>query len=342
MTGTPADLSISFSKYHSLAVDFILIADPDDRLAAVHKHALTSRTHGIGGTALLRVMAGTDGCDLAVDDDGSPYRNVWTSHAWDAALRCAAVFACDEGMVGGERLGVMMRSSGHAIGEARLRMGAGTLVSVEVGAPRFGSAESGVPESGPSWTTVAVPPGFDTDDPWWALAVEPGTLEVTALRLRGHRHAVVRSDDIERMFRYVGPEGCLLPGIGVGPAARLLRTAPPFAAVADWPVLDVLSVDSRDQITCGGAPALGNEDWPRGDGPCAAAAVARSAGLVGDRVYVPSGFGDLVVDCSPSPGEERPLISTAAVSKVFEGRVDLDALAGARSAQGEHLRALLA
>lgn len=123
---------------------------------------------------------------------------------------------------------------------------------------------------------------------------------------------------------------------------RLLASTPPFSELDRRPVLDILRVDSASEITVGGAPAFRHEEWPRGDGPCAAAAVARALDEIHERVYVPSGFGDVVIDWDGLLGDARPMTSTAAAQKLFDGLIpDLEVSRRAATATRARLRALL-
>ncbi|HET7489279.1 MAG TPA: hypothetical protein VFJ85_15210 [Acidimicrobiales bacterium] len=339
---TSEDAVVHFSKYESIGMDFALVGDADNRrsFGSQQTAGFTSRSFGVGCVALLRVAQGEGGVDLIVDDGGSPYANVWRSPTWDAAVRSAAVFARDEDLVTSDVLTIAMRASGHHEGTVTVEVVDDSLVKLEVGVPAFGLGGHPTDRaSGPFRLELEVPPGFDTGDDWEVDDREDLMLPVTPVSLRTRLHAVVSRDDIERIFRYIGPEGCLSPGVPVGPTRRLISDSEPFSETGNRPVLDIVHVDSRSQITVGGASPWRHEAWPIGEGTCAAAAVARVAGAE-QYIYAPSGFGDLVIEWDGSTDRGSPMTTTAAAVKVFEGQL-IDVAGTRRAVNRTHLKELL-
>lgn len=319
---------IGFSKYQSAGTDFVLVADPGERRSFLAEHAsvISSRSFGIGASALLRVIPDEAGADLAVDDSGSEYRNMWLSPAWDAALRTAAVFARDESLVRPDVFTISMRASGHHVGVVTVEVLEGSLVRLEVGAPHFGLGDEQSPATSPvSRMEVEVPTGFDPGDDWWALEDEQAlTLPVIPVTLRERLHAVIFKEDVERIFRYVGPPSCLSPGVAVGPTRKLICDNPPFAG-STRPVLDLVSIVSSSHIEVGGASPWRHEHWRQGEGVCAAVAVARALAGMQERVHASVGTAEFVVEWPGSMDDNRPVTATAGATRVFEGRLlDVD------------------
>jgi len=89
---------IPLTKHHGAGNDFLVLVDPDDRrpVAPELVRALCDRRFGVGADGLLRVLAGRDGTDLAMElhnADGSP------AEMSGNGIRCLAQAAVDAGLV---------------------------------------------------------------------------------------------------------------------------------------------------------------------------------------------------------------------------------------------------
>src|SRR5918994_3429398 len=119
---------MDFAKYHGIGNDFVMIADPDDRLKLTPEmvRALSDRRFGIGGDGVIRVAPGTRGADLFMDyvnADGS------IGEMCGNGIRCLALYAREQGMTDKDVLDVDTRS-----GVKRLEV-LGDRVRVDMGAP---------------------------------------------------------------------------------------------------------------------------------------------------------------------------------------------------------------
>ena len=122
----------------------------------------------------------------------------------------------------------------------------------------------------------------------------------------GNPHLVVRCED---------PAGIDLARVGPG----LARSDP-----AGLNVEFVALGPGRDELTIRVWERGVGETWACGSGSCAAAAVARAWGLVGDRVRVRNPGGTLEV--ALSPGEGGPVLLSGPVRRVAEVSIERDVL----------------
>ena len=89
---------MQLTKHHGAGNDFLVLVDPDDRrpVAPALVRALCDRRFGIGADGLLRVLAGRDGADLAMElhnADGC------LAEMSGNGIRCLAQAAVDAGLV---------------------------------------------------------------------------------------------------------------------------------------------------------------------------------------------------------------------------------------------------
>jgi diaminopimelate epimerase len=92
------DDRLQLTKHHGAGNDFLVLVDPDDRhpLAPELVRALCDRRFGVGADGVIRVLAGREGADLAMDlrnADGSP------AEMSGNGIRCLAQAALDAGLV---------------------------------------------------------------------------------------------------------------------------------------------------------------------------------------------------------------------------------------------------
>src|SRR5437867_881837 len=88
---------MEFAKWHGIGNDFILLADPEDRIELTPElvRHLCDRRFGIGADGVLRAARGTDGSELFMDyynADGS------IGEMCGNGIRCLALFAQEKGL----------------------------------------------------------------------------------------------------------------------------------------------------------------------------------------------------------------------------------------------------
>jgi diaminopimelate epimerase len=278
----------TLAKYHGLGNDFLVLVDPE----------------GTGPYDPATVAAvcdrhrgfGADGVlrlsrPRAGGDLRMELRNANGGEAETSGngLRCAVLAAAHEGLVSSAALDG---------GPVRVETAAGTATA------RLLGAGDGVVKG--ALGSVAVEMGMATLRPTGPAPL-PGA---TAWRVDvGNPHLVLLVDDLASVdLGVVGP--ALEQSVAGGTNVEAARTS------AD-----------RDRVEM--------VVWERGvgrteacgSGSCAVAAVARSEGLVGDRVVVRNPGGDLVVELAGSP--ERPSVTlTGPACRIGSVLVDLDQLVG--------------
>jgi len=85
-----------FAKYQGIGNDFVMLADPGDRITLNPElvRALTDRRFGVGGDGIIRVAPGTGRGELVMDyynSDGS------AGEMCGNGIRCLALFALENG-----------------------------------------------------------------------------------------------------------------------------------------------------------------------------------------------------------------------------------------------------
>ena len=282
-----------FSKYHGIGNDFIMLADPEDRLeldGAVVR-ALCDRRFGIGGDGVIRVAPGREGEELFMDyvnSDGS------VGEMCGNGIRCLAVFALEEGLTTSRTLKVGTRAGlkvvdVHESGE----------VTVDMGAPAFAPADIPVTWEGPDALHARV----DADGE---------TYDIACVSI-GNPHAVMFVDDVASQ-----PVTTLGPRIE-NHAMFPNKTNVEFVHVASSDAIDmrVWERGSGETLACG-------------TGACAVAVVCRVLRDTNEAVDVRLPGGVLRVEWTGSPEREAPVLLTGPATKAFEGEVDLDSFTSAR------------
>ena len=275
-----------FAKYHGIGNDFVMLADPDDRLTltATLVRRLCDRRFGIGGDGVIRAAPGPDGTHLLMDyvnSDGS------VGEMCGNGIRCLAVFAREEGMASDDELKVATRAGTKDVWIE------GDLVRVDMGPPLFAPAD--------------IPVRWDGHDALHAkIELDDRTLEATCVGM-GNPHAVVFVDDPDLVdVSALGPEIEVHPMFPNGTNAEFVTVESP-ARVR----MRVWERGSGETLACG-------------TGAAAVAVAARVLGDAEPEVTVILPGGELQVEWHGSIDEVEPVLMTGPAVKAFSGEVDLE------------------
>lgn len=276
-------MSLRFTKMHGLGNDFVVIDAIHQSVELDHDQIrqLADRRFGIGCDQLLLVETPREpGVDFT-------YR-IFNADGGEVeqcgnGARCFARFVHDKGLIDRDTIEVAT-----AAGRLTLQIEADGQVTVNMGVPRFDPAD--------------IP--FEADAPAGCYSLEVGTetVEIGAVSL-GNPHAVLEVDDIEHAP--VERLGALIEGHARFPR----RVNAGFMQVLD-------SGHIRLRVYERGA----GETLACGSGACAAVAVARQQGRVGDKVEVALPGGTLQIEWQ---GPETPVMMTGPATTVFEGTIEL-------------------
>ncbi len=275
-----------FSKYHGIGNDFIMFADPEDRLEITSELAerLCDRRFGVGGDGTIRVAPGRDGADFAMD-----YRNSDGSmgEMCGNGIRCLAVFARDQGLTDATELKVDTGAGRKTItieddGRAR----------VDMGPPIFTAADMPI-----TWT----------GDPLHVKLETPDEVFEAACVSMGNPHGVLFVD-----------EPSSFPVRTVGPQLEWHEAFPNGANI------EFIRVPSPDRIEMRVWERGSGETLACGTGACAVAVIARLLAGANERVTVVLPGGELEVEWAGTIENEQPVFMTGPVAKSFEGELDLD------------------
>jgi diaminopimelate epimerase len=281
---------LSLTKLHATGNDFLVLADlaadfgpvGASSLAPDLRAALCDRRRGVGADGLIRILAGSDGADCAMElanADGG-----WAEVSGNG-LRCLAHVAA--------RLG--LGTDGHLVVDSVAGRHQMELVT-KGGEVVWASADMGPVTFTPSEIPLEAAEAFDL------VAEVEGVSYRGDAAGAGNPHFVLLVDD---------------------PAAVPLdRHGPVLEHDARFP-----RRTNVEMVTAANG-GLRMRVWERGvgetascgSGACAAAAVARRRGLVGERTIVAVPGGELEVQVGPTVRLGGP------VARVFEVSVDLDRL----------------
>jgi diaminopimelate epimerase len=253
-----------FTKAHGTGNDFVVLADPEDRLdlTAGLVRALCDRRTGIGADGVLRLGAPDGDADVFMD-----YRNADGSvvEMCGNGVRVTAKHAVDHGLVAArdDVVRVGTRAGVKPVEVVRGDHGLVVAASVDMGPPILDPAE--VP-----FETAEDAPSHEVD-----VDGERVRLGVASM---GNPHAVVPVDDV-----------ATAPVTTLGPR---LETHPRFPAKVNAGFAQVLSSDAiRLRVWERGV----GETQACGTGACAAVVVLQRLGRLDDRVDVHLPGGTLVV-----------------------------------------------
>jgi diaminopimelate epimerase len=282
---------VRFAKYNGIGNDFVMLADPDDRITLTPQivRRLCDRRFGVGGDGVIRVAPGDDGTELFMDyynSDGS------VGEMCGNGIRCLAVFARREGLtasgeiVVGTRSGpkvVVVRNDGY--------------IRVDMGPPEFHPA--GIP---------VVAEGHDALHHRLSLegkTEKGGSIEAACLSM-GNPHAVLFVD-----------EPATAPVASLGPLLEHHEAFPHRTNV------EFVHVEAAGRIRMRVWERGVGETLACGTGACAAAVAARCLKGTNAHVSVELPGGRLDVDWDGSVENSRPVYLTGPALQNFDGVIDL-------------------
>ena len=291
---------MQFSKYHGIGNDFILFADPEDRieLSSAVAARLCDRRFGIGADGVIRMAPGRDGADLFMDyynSDGS------IGEMCGNGIRCLALFARDEGLVDADQMAVATRS-----GVKLLQVAPDGRVRVDMGAPVFDPTAIPVHWNGPDALHVKL----DLEAAGGGAETVPAALpviEATCLSM-GNPHVLLFTDDLD-----TAPVTTLGPVLEHHPAF-------PNGTNVEW-----VLVESPGHIRVRVWERGSGETLACGTGACAAAVAARLLHGTRSTLAVTLPGGELDVFWEGSLTREAAVVMTGPAVKTFGGDVDLEA-----------------
>jgi diaminopimelate epimerase len=273
-----------FAKYHGIGNDFIMIADPEERLSltpALVAH-LCDRRFGIGADGVIRVAPGREGAELFMDhvnSDGS------TAEMCGNGIRCLAVFARAEGLTRSDEVRIGTRA-----GDKLVRILSDGRVEVNMGPPIF------EPERIPVM-------GEGTDALHTKLELADEVVEAACLSM-GNPHAVLFVDDPG-----------MAPVTTLGPSIETHHAFPRKTNV------EFVRVVRPDRIEVRVWERAVGETLACGTGACAAAVAARILAGTAETVTVALPGGELEVAWTGSTARERTVLMTGPALESFRGEV---------------------
>ena len=276
-----------FEKWHGIGNDFIMFADPDDRLelSPATVKALCDRRFGIGADGVIRVAPGTDGAELFMDyvnSDGT------LGEMCGNGIRCLAVFARSHGLTTSDQVKVGTRSGTKVVWIE------GDRVRVDMGPPEFRAEKIPVRADDPLHVEIAL--GSDV-------------FQATCLAT-GNPHAVIFVDEPDRV-----------PLANVGPAIERHKLFPNMTN-AEFAV-----VEAPDRVRMRVWERGSGETLACGTGAYATAVASRVMKGTAEKMTVVLPGGELEVEWAGSLDREAPIYLSGPVAKSFEGDVDLSAYA---------------
>jgi diaminopimelate epimerase len=275
-----------FAKYHGIGNDFVMLADPEDRIEVTEAMAarLCDRRFGIGADGVIRVAPGRDGADFVMD-----YRNSDGSigEMCGNGIRCLGVFARVEGLTTESELQV-----DTGAGRKVITLLEDDRVRVDMGAPIF--------------TPADIPIRWDGDPLHAKLETSGEVIEAACVSI-GNPHAVLFVED-----------PAAAPVTTLGPE---LEWNPLFPNGTN---VEFIRVPSKDRVEMRVWERGSGETLACGTGACAVAVVAKLLAGADDNVTVSLPGGELEIEWIGSLENEQPIFMTGPVVKAFEGDVDLD------------------
>lgn len=273
-----------FAKYQGIGNDFVMLADPEDRLRLTPEdaRALCDRRFGIGADGVIRVAPAQGGGDFFMDyvnSDGS------LGEMCGNGIRCLAVFAAAEGLTDKAELQVETRAGLKTVWVAD------GGIRVDMGPPAFR------PED--------VPVLWQGDALHTKVELPDEVLEAACLSM-GNAHAVLFVDDLDAV-----------PLTDLGPR---IETHPMFPAGTN---VEFVVVESGDRIAMSVWERGSGRTLACGTGACAAAVASRLLRDTDERVTVAMPGGELTVEWSGSTTDVQPVFMTGPAVKSFEGDTDL-------------------
>ncbi len=274
-----------FEKWHGIGNDFVMLADPDDRLTLSSEtvRALCDRRFGIGADGVIRVAPGPDGTHLFMDyinSDGS------VGEMCGNGIRCLALFARAHRLATGDVLKIATRSGTRTVWIQDDR------VRVDMGAPIFEPARIPVLWNG----SDALHAKIELDDQ---------TLEATVLSV-GNPHAVTFVDE---------PDAVDVPTLG-----PKIETNDMFPNGAN---AEFVVVESPQRVRMRVWERGSGQTLACGTGAAAVAVASRLLGGSDAKVTVALPGGDLEVEWNGSLTDKQPIFMSGPAVEAFSGEVDL-------------------
>ena len=276
-------MKLAFVKMHGLGNDFVLVDNMLRKLdlGVEQIRLLADRRRGIGCDQLLMV-------EPAEAPDADVRARIFNQDGSEVGqcgngLRCLAAYLRDTGVAVGDHIAI---EAGQGV--VRALFTNHRAVAMNMGTPRF--------------EPRAVPFLAAAQALSYGLQVGSQRLEIGAVSM-GNPHAVIRVDDCQSA-----------PVRELGPAVQSLEEFPEGVNVGFMQVLDEKRVCLRVfERGVGETPACGS-------GACAAVAVGRVRGWLGDRVSVALPGGELTVEWH---GEGQPMWLSGPTQRTFEGEIEL-------------------
>jgi diaminopimelate epimerase len=276
---------MEFAKYQGIGNDFIMIADPVDRIRLDGDvvRRLCDRRFGVGGDGVIRVLPGREGGELFMDyynSDGS------VGEMCGNGIRCLAIFARERGMTTESEIKVETRAG------LKVVQVEGDRVRVDMGAPEFDASRIPVTTDGaPLHVTI------DLGD----SSFEAATLGI------GNPHAVIFTD---------APEDVPLEQIG-----PRIEKHPMFPEMAN---VEFARVESPAEVRMTVWERGSGQTLACGTGACAVAVASRVLAGMNETVTVRMPGGNLEVEWNGSVDDPSPVYMTGPAEKSFDGTLDLE------------------
>ena len=276
-----------FAKYHGIGNDFVLIADPEDRLSLEQDlvRRLCDRRFGIGADGVIRVAPGRAGGHFFMDyvnSDGS------IGEMCGNGIRCLALFARAEGLTSESSLNIETRAGMKTV-DVR-----SDVVRVDMGPPMFDADQ--------------IPVLVDGGDPLHAkLQTEQGMIEAACLSM-GNPHAVLFVEDpVEAPVTSLGP---------------LIENHPAFPNKVN---VEFVAVEAPDRVRMRVWERGSGETLACGTGACAAAVASRLLANADPKMAVALPGGELEVEWRGSLEDEASVFLSGPAVRSFEGDFDVAA-----------------
>jgi diaminopimelate epimerase len=276
-------MRLRFTKMHGLGNDFVVI---DAIAQTVHLDSaqlqlIADRHFGIGCDQVLLVER------PHLPDTDFHYR-IFNADGGEVeqcgnGARCFARFVRDTGLTRKDIIDV-----GTARGRIRLYLEPGGDVRVNMGKPEFRPA--------------AIPFVADAEADVYSVDLDGERLEIGAVSM-GNPHAVLLVDDVASA-----------PVQTVGPR---LEQHPRFPRRVN---VGFMAVRRRDAIDLRVFERGAGETLACGTGACAAVAVGRRLGMLGERVRVRLPGGELMISWN---GNDGPVWMSGPATRVFDGNIEL-------------------
>lgn len=274
---------IAFSKMQGLGNDFVVIDAVSHPLSLSPQQIrrLADRHFGIGCDQILIVeRPRIAGADFR-------YR-IFNADGGEVeqcgnGARCFVRFVRERGLT--DKMEITVETAGGII---RPRIEADGMITVNMGVPRFAPPD--------------IPFVADALAPYYGLTVGKTAVTIGAVSM-GNPHAVMRVDDVRTA-----------PVAELGP---LIEHHARFPERVNAGFMEVVAPDHiRLRVYERGA----GETLACGTGACAAVAVGRRWGLLGETVRVELTGGDLTVRWQ---ADDNPVWMTGPAVRVFEGSIDI-------------------